>query len=60
MNKTLGLNLSPEKDFAVSFRGLVTCKETMQRSRLNALGPFVAVLMLVHTVITAEWMKAEY
>lgn len=35
MNKTPGLNLPPEKDFAVSFPGLAACKETMQ-SRVPA------------------------
>lgn len=35
MNKTPGLNLPPEKDFAVAFPGPAACKEMMQ-SRVPA------------------------
>lgn len=55
MKKIPGLNLS--KTFSCPSQAGRRCKAG---SWLHELGPFVVVLMLLHTVIKAGWMKAEY
>lgn len=53
--KIPGLTLS--KTFSCPSQAGRGCKAG---SWLRELGPLVLVLMLVHTVIKAGWMKAEY
>jgi len=60
MNKPLGLNLTPEKAFAMSSAGPAACKERMQ-SRVPAkrTWTFGGGANAAHAVIKAGWMKAE-